>query len=99
MDITKVSNGKYTISLPEKFDFSQVASFRDCSDKIEKPGLSMVVIDFSKTRYMDSSALGMLLNLHNSYGGGGVEIHLNHSNDKINKILKISRFDTKFTIN
>lgn len=98
MELRKNEEGVYTLMLGEKFDFHVVGEFRTSYEKIETDGLSKILIDFKQTRYMDSSALGMLLNLHNSLGGGRVKIHLVGANEKISKILKISRFDTKFTI-
>lgn len=98
MELSTTTSGIVTITLGEKFDFSHVSEFRSTYEQLDKSEVTKVVINFSKTRYMDSSALGMLLNLHNSLGGNGVNIHLTQTNEKIKKILTISRFDTKFTI-
>ncbi|ABD82374.1 STAS domain-containing protein [Saccharophagus degradans] len=99
MELSTAQSGVYTLTLDEKFDFNHVGTFRTTYEKIDPKGLSKIIINFRNTRYMDSSALGMLLNLHNTLGGGSVRIELSGANEKISKILKISRFDTKFTIN
>lgn len=85
------------IALDEKFDFAQVHDFKeaytDIPDKIE-----VIEVDLSKTEYMDSSALGMLLNMQKSLGDRGIDFRISHCRPQVARILKISRFDKKFTI-
>lgn len=92
------SDGKtLTIVLDDKFDFSKVQEFRDTySDDIE--GVETVVIDLSSTEYMDSSALGMLLNMQKTLRHQVTEFQIINSRPSVAKILQISRFDKKFTI-
>ena len=55
-------------------------------------------VDLSKTEYMDSSALGMLLLLkeHADAHQGKVSIHNAHPN--VQKVLEIAHFDRIFSI-
>ena len=59
---TSADGAILTVQIKGKFDFNLVQSFRqayaDLNDNIDK-----VVIDLRETDYMDSSALGMLLNM------------------------------------
>lgn len=49
------------INLPAKFDFGHYKIFHSDIESTLKRKPSLVVIDFSKVLYMDSSALGMLV--------------------------------------
>lgn len=86
-----------TIYIEEKFDFSKVQDFRIAySDESQK--FDTVVINLQKTEYMDSSALGMLLNMHRSLGGQVTKFKIVQCRPQVLKILKIARFDKKFDI-
>ncbi|MCQ8877288.1 MULTISPECIES: STAS domain-containing protein [Pseudoalteromonas] len=86
-----------TIQIKGKFDFNLVQSFRqayaEIGDKTAK-----VVIDLRETDYMDSSALGMLLNMKKTLGTSVDAIHISNCQPQLKKILQISRFDKKFDI-
>lgn len=98
MELTKTDSNDSVIILDETFDFKCVSDFRACYEKINSRSCKHIVVSFRNTKYMDSSALGMLLNLHNKATEMGAKITLTDANDKIQKILRISRFDQKFTI-
>lgn len=92
------SDGKtLTIKMDEKFDFGKVQDFRMAysSDTDE---VNTIIIDLSRTEYMDSSALGMLLNMQKSMSGKVNTFKIVHCRPPVAKILKISRFDKKFDI-
>lgn len=83
-----------TISITGRFDFEMVQEFRSAyADK--KAG--SYVIDMRGTEHMDSSALGMLLNMRKSLGENA-DISIINCRPQIKKILTISRFDKKFKI-
>lgn len=100
MSLTKnlSSDGKtFTIEIKGKFDFNLVQSFRAAYSDIgsNKPKL---VIDLRETDYMDSSALGMLLNMKKTLGESVESVRIANCRPQIKKILQISRFDKKFDI-
>jgi anti-anti-sigma factor len=84
------------IAVTGKFDFSQVKDFREAYSENENKGADFVV-DFRETEHMDSSALGMLLNMR-KHLGESTNIRITNSRPQIRKILTISRFDKKFSI-
>ncbi|WP_218312789.1 STAS domain-containing protein [Alteromonas antoniana] len=96
---TKVTDeGKrLIIKLDEKFDFGKVQDFRlaylDLSEDINH-----IEVDLSDTEYMDSSALGMLLNMQKSLNERQFSYSITHCRPQVARILKISRFDKKFEI-
>lgn len=52
-----------------------------------------VFIDLRETEYLDSSALGMLLNMRKSLGKSVKSIHVINCRPEVRNILDISRFD------
>lgn len=87
----------FTIEIKGKFDFNFVQDFRNAYSNIEG-SLDTVVVDLRETDYMDSSALGMLLNMQKSLSGKVNKIKISNCRPQIKKILQISRFDKKFDI-
>ena len=96
--LNREQGGHFSIQLDDVFDFKHVEEFRKCYESIDGSRCRIVAIDFSSTRYMDSSALGMLLNIKNFFKDGGVQVKIVNTNEQIRKILSISRFDQRFTI-
>ena len=87
----------FTIQIKGKFDFNLVQTFRSAYNELNDE-LDQVVVDLRETEYMDSSALGMLLNMQKSLGNKVESIKISNCRPQIKKILQISRFDKKFEI-
>ena len=95
---------KTIIHLDEKFDFSGADDFK--SAYVNHPSPSYI-IDFMNTDYMDSSGLGMLLNMRRSLEDKPMNmrrsledkpISLINCKPQIKRVLAISRFDEQFII-
>lgn len=86
-----------TIVLDEKFDFGKVQDFRNAYES-QSEDLIRIVIDLGQTEYMDSSALGMLLNMQKIMSSRVKEFSIINCRPQVLKILQISRFDKKFII-
>lgn len=99
MAIAVSKNGSdVTITMEKNFDFNCVEDFRAAYEGVEAaPGIKFL-IDMSATHYMDSSALGMLINMHKYWSQTSPFIRIVNTNDQIKKIFTISRFDKKFQI-
>jgi anti-anti-sigma factor len=91
------TDNEVTIKLGKRFDFNIVDDFRAAYSNHGAAGKSHVV-DFRETEYMDSSGLGMLLNMRRHLGDDSAKISLINCRPQIRKILTISRFDMKFRI-
>lgn len=98
MMVEQGANGNFAIVLDDVFDFKRVEDFRACYEKIPLTQCQSVSVDFTNTRYMDSSALGMLLNVKKHFQGANVPVKITSVNEQIGKILTISRFDQRFVI-
>ena len=92
------ANGKeLTIYVEGKFDFGKVQAFRLAyTEGIE--GVNSIVIDLQKTEYMDSSALGMMLNMQKTLKDSVTSFKITHCRSQLLKILEIARFSKKFQI-
>jgi HptB-dependent secretion and biofilm anti anti-sigma factor len=86
------------ILLDEVFDFKKAEEFRQCYEKIPTDKCKNVTINFTHTRYMDSSGLGMLLNVQSYFKSFSIPVRILGANEQIKKIFSISRFDMRFTI-
>lgn len=86
-----------TLRISGKFDFSLLNEFRQAYSS-ESARHARVVVDFREVSSIDSSALGMLLNMQRNLDKADGEIELINCNQDIKKILKIVRFDKKFII-
>lgn len=84
-----------TIAIDGRFDFEIVKDFRNAYS--EATDIETCIVDLRATEHMDSSALGMLLNMKKSLGER-VNISIINCRPAIKKILTISRFDKKFDI-
>lgn len=94
---TSADGQTFTIEIKGKFDFNFVQDFRNAYSNIDG-NLDAVIVDLRETDYMDSSALGMLLNMQKSLSGKVNRIKISNCRPQIKKILQISRFDKKFDI-
>ena len=95
--VAESSNGReVTINVRGRFDFSCHQDFMKVYKGYPK-GKIRFVVDLRETEYMDSSAMGMLLQLReNSEQSNNVQ--LQNGNDSVNEILRIANFDKLFKI-
>jgi HptB-dependent secretion and biofilm anti anti-sigma factor len=96
---TEYSNdGKqFVIHVKGRLDFGLVQQFRQAYADLA-PATDTVVVDFRETEYLDSCALGMLLNMRKSLGATEKHFHLLNCRPEIRNILEIARFDKLFHI-
>lgn len=85
-----------TISVTGRFDFATHQEFMQAYKAFPR-GEKRFIVDLQAAEYLDSSAMGMLLQLR-EYGAeqGGVELH--NSNDAVREILRIANFDKLFNL-
>ena len=96
---TNISNdgNKVTISVAGKFDFQLYDAFKASYSATNGTGVEYIV-DFSKTDYLDSSALGMLLLLREHAGGESSNITISHPSAEVKKALDVANFEKLFVI-
>ncbi len=86
-----------TIFISGRFDFSCHQSFMETYQKYPEDKQRFIV-DLAGTEYMDSSALGMLLQLRDYSNRERGNIRLINANDSVRKVLEIANFDKLFDI-
>lgn len=89
--ITFADNKRLKISISERFDFSLHQQFRDSYLNCNENGVEFT-LDLSKTTYMDSSALGMILLLKDHADKLSGKVVIRKPNEAVNKILEIAQF-------
>ena len=85
------------ISIEGPFDFNLLNDFREAYRETTN-SYSNYIVNLRTTSSIDSSALGMLLNMKRVLNQKDKEIQITHCQPQIKKILIISRFDNKFSI-
>lgn len=93
----QVQGERWVIYIGEKFDFSLVTDFRQAYSELPA-SIKHIEVDLSNTQYMDSSALGMLLNMQKLLADKNLTYSITHCRAAVARILEISRFNKKFTI-
>ena len=85
-----------TIQVRGRFDFATHQEFLR-ADKQHPRGERSFVVDLKNAEYMDSSAMGMLLQLR-EYGSKERVTELVNSNEGVREILRIANFDKIFRV-
>lgn len=85
------------VSIKGKFDFTLLNEFRQAyTDNDIKP--EKAIVDMRATSTIDSSALGMLLNMQRYMEMPDGEIKIINCNQDVKKVFEITHFNKKFTI-
>ena len=101
MTIAVISNAtstEATISMDKNFDFNCVNEFLNAYEGTDVSSGGSFIVDLRRTHYMDSSALGMLIDMHKFLTSKNIGIRIINTSAQIRKIFTISRFDKKFQI-
>lgn len=93
----------YTIQLGTEFNFTAIDEFRATYESDDLSACRNFRIDFKRTKYMDSSGLGMLIHMKkylNKNEGimDELRISLINCNSRIKRIFEIARFGDQFFI-
>jgi anti-anti-sigma factor len=86
-----------TLLISDRFDFSV---YRDLKKAYDRPGnvRRNYVVDLRGASYMDSSALGMLLQLREYAGGDKGSVRITNVRPALKEILRIANFDKLMVI-
>jgi len=86
-----------TIKVSGRFDFSNHQDFIKAY-KDHPKGEKHFIVELSGAEYMDSSAMGMLLQLREHSAKGQDSVVLANCNEAILEILRIANFQKLFTV-
>lgn len=93
---TSKNDNAVTISIRDRFDFGLHKEFR--ASYKDRPNSSKYVIDMRDVKYIDSSALGMMLLLREHVQKNSGIVVIANCNPDIKKILTIANFERLFDI-
>lgn len=88
---------KRVLNIPQRFDFGQHKSFTEqYSQMLEDQNCSKIVMDFSATEYLDSSALGMMVLLNKKAKTNNIKVSVTGAEGNAKDILLIANFEKLF---
>jgi anti-anti-sigma factor len=90
-------NKTLSIDIGDTFNYSSQSDFKEAYINHEHPGL-IVKINMAMTEFMDSAALGMLIQLRKFVESHKGKVVLVRPRDTVMKILKTAQFDRLFRI-
>lgn len=90
--------GRCEIFFSGKFTFADNAAFKEVLALVENPEIRSFVLDFAQVEFIDSSVLGMLMILRNEGGNHGQSVTIRGAQGQVDKVMRLSQFDTKFTM-
>ena len=85
------------LSIEGDFTFDLHQKFRNAYKGYEKN--QRFTVDLSKANYMDSSGLGMLVQLREFAGGDSAHVKITGANEVISQVLAVAKFNKLFTLN
>jgi len=91
-------NALFTITINGDFNFLLLNEFRDAYSNELASNAKDIIIDMRKTSTIDSSALGMLLNMQRHMKKADGSIRIVNCNPTVKKIFNITHFEKKFSI-
>ena len=95
---TPSSDGKtLTIRVSDRFDFNTHSELR-ATYANSQPRYQLYVLDLRDTTYLDSAALGMLLQLKEHAGGSPRAVKIRNARPAIKEILAVANFQNLMTI-
>jgi len=90
------NNTVLTLFVTGDFDYSLAQEFKLTYSNKEAQQIKNVTVDLSKTKTIDSSALGMILGMQKDLGLANDCIRLVNANEIITKVLKITNLNNRF---
>lgn len=96
---TQREGSRARVVLNGRFDFNSHAVFNETTDALlRQPGVSELELDFDQVKYVDSSAMGMLLLLKERAKGASKSITLFNCRGSVAQVFELSNFRRLFTI-
>ena len=85
------------LHVPQRFDFSQHKTFTEqYSAMLEEKLCQKIIMDFSRTEYLDSSALGMMVLLNKKAKAQNIHVSVKGAKYNARDILLIANFEKLF---
>ena len=96
----KILGDSINLKIFDRFDSSSFAEFKNiCEQIFSNKSVKNISVDVSSLKYMDSSALGMLMILDEQAAQAKKRLTLTSVPGPVANVLKIANADKLFTIN
>lgn len=96
---TQIHDRLARITMSGRFDFKVHREFKDAyTPLLEDAAVHGINVDMSKVDYIDSSALGMLMLLHERAKGANKSVELPNPSRAVAQMLEVANFDRIFNI-
>ena len=96
---TQTEGSRARLVLNGRFDFNSHMMFNQTTDSLlREPGIKELELDFDQVKYIDSSAMGMLLLLKERAKGASKSITLLNCKGSVAQVFELSNFRRLFTI-
>lgn len=86
----------WVLTAQGEIDYADSPAFTSCVECLLSGSPPAAIIDLSRTRYLDSSGLGLLLRLHREYGADSHPLVLIPS-APVTSVLDLTRLTDRFT--
>jgi anti-anti-sigma factor len=88
------------IRLPEYFVFQHYTDFNQARDQAVALGSTskQISLDFTHVKFIDSAALGMLLQLHHQVSTSGIKLNIRGAEGNVLDMLHLTKMDRYFSI-
>jgi anti-sigma B factor antagonist len=97
MNITSEGSTLQVTGLAE-LNAANSSAFRDQVRAAIQPQHANVLLDFSQTRFVDSSGLGALISIHKSLCGRGGVVRIHNPTPPVQQILELTRMHRIFEV-
>lgn len=89
--IVQVRDKSLVIYVPRELDHHSALPIRKQAEDIMKhQNIQEVVMDFSRTEFMDSSGIGMMMGRYRAVERNGGHMRAEHVSDRVKKILDMA---------
>ena len=95
---TKGTNGVVVVQVEGQLIVGNRHELKDLVQAALERGERRVLIDFSRTGYIDSSGLGALVSISKRIREVGGELRLSGLNDDLRSLFELTKLDTLFAI-
>lgn len=97
IEVMKLMSDIQILHMPQRFDFGFHKDFSSqYQAMLTSSQCKKLVMDFSRTEYLDSSALGMMVLLNKKAKAVNIEVSIKLAKGNTLEILKIANFDKLF---
>ena len=95
---TKDSSGVLVVQVDGQLIVGNRHELKDLIQAALEKGERRLLIDFSRTGYIDSSGLGALVSISKRVREAGSELRLSGLNDDLRSLFELTKLDTLFAI-